>query len=119
MRFFPHHLFTAFIQHRLAELVTNRESSRNVSEALAGPRQTNQRAELTGIQRALDIAPIDRDVMIYSDSSYSINCVTVWFQNWRKNDWKNASKKPVENKDLIEAILNRIEERNLDRKSVV
>jgi ribonuclease HI len=51
--------------------------------------------------------------MIYSDSSYSIKCVTVWFQNWRKNDWKNSSKKPVENKDLIEAILNRIEERNL------
>ncbi|OCL02496.1 RnaseH-domain-containing protein [Glonium stellatum] len=86
---------------------------RNVSEALAGPRQTNQRAELTGIQRALDIAPIDRDVMIYSDSSYSINCVTVWFQNWRKNDWKNTAKKPVENKDLIELIINRIEERNM------
>ncbi|OJD28694.1 ribonuclease h [Diplodia corticola] len=84
---------------------------RNVSEGLAGPRQTNQRAELTAIQRALDITPLQRDVTIFSDSNYSINCVTVWFVNWRKNNWVTASKKPVENKDLVETIIARIEER--------
>ncbi|GME27021.1 ribonuclease h [Neofusicoccum parvum] len=84
---------------------------RNVSEGLAGPRQTNQRAELTAIQRALDIAPMRRDVNIFTDSSYSINCVTVWFISWRKNNWVTSSKKPVENKDLVEAIVSRIEER--------
>ncbi|KAF2755665.1 ribonuclease H-like protein [Pseudovirgaria hyperparasitica] len=85
--------------------------SRNVSEPLAGPRQTNQRAELTAIQRALDIAPIDRPVEIITDSNYSINCVTVWFQKWRENNWINSSRKPVENKDLIEAIVTKIEMR--------
>lgn len=86
---------------------------RNVSEALVGPRQTNQRAELTAIQRALDIAPIDRDVRIYTDSQYGIKCLTIWFPNWRRNGWKNAQNKPVENKDIIEPIISRIEERHM------
>ncbi|KAK8200000.1 RNase H domain-containing protein [Phyllosticta capitalensis] len=71
---------------------------RNVSTALAGPRQTNQRAELTAIQRALDLAP--------------------WIGTWKKKDWKTAAGKPVENRDLIEAIDGRIEERKkLGRKT--
>ncbi|KAI9815791.1 MAG: hypothetical protein M1827_002187 [Pycnora praestabilis] len=86
--------------------------SRNVSERLAGPRQSNNRAELTAIQRALDIAPRNRDVTIYTDSRYSIDCVTVWYINWRRNNWLTSLKKPVENKDLIENILSKIEERN-------
>ncbi|KAI5285617.1 hypothetical protein KEM54_000425 [Ascosphaera aggregata] len=85
---------------------------RNVSEPLEGDRQTNQRAELTAILQALDIAPRSRDVKIYSDSQYSIKCVTVWFHKWRSNGWKNAANKPVENKDLITTIIDRIEERD-------
>ncbi|KZF20742.1 ribonuclease H-like protein [Xylona heveae TC161] len=86
--------------------------SRNISEALVGPRQTNQRAELTAILRALEIAPKHRDVTIFTDSRYSIDCVTVWYINWRRNNWQTSQKKPVENRDLIEAILSNIEERN-------
>ncbi|KAK8200628.1 hypothetical protein M8818_005942 [Zalaria obscura] len=85
--------------------------SRNVSEPLKGERQTNQRAELTAILRALELAPRDRPVTIYSDSSYAIKCVTEWFQKWRSNGWLNSSKKPVENKDLIEKVLALLEER--------
>ncbi|KAI9845791.1 MAG: hypothetical protein M1838_001529 [Thelocarpon superellum] len=84
---------------------------RNVSEGLAGSRQTNQRAELTAISRALEITPRHRDACILTDSSYSINCVTVWSVNWRKNNWKTAAGKTVENKDLVEDILRKIEER--------
>ncbi|KAJ5794402.1 hypothetical protein N7457_001001 [Penicillium paradoxum] len=86
--------------------------SRNVSEPLKGSRQTNQRAELTAILRAIDIAPRHRDVTIITDSRYSIDCVTVWFVNWRRNNWMTRDKKPVENKDLVESILVKIEERN-------
>ncbi|KKK12449.1 RNase H domain protein [Aspergillus ochraceoroseus] len=86
--------------------------SRNVSEPLKGSRQTNQRAELTAILRALDIAPRHRDVTIFTDSQYAINCVTVWFVKWRRNSWMTADNKPVENKDLVESILSKIEERN-------
>jgi ribonuclease HI len=86
--------------------------SRNVSEPLKGSRQTNQRAELTAILRAIDIAPRHRDVTIITDSRYAIDCVTVWFVNWRRNNWMTRDKKPVENKDLVESILVKIEERN-------
>lgn len=85
--------------------------SRNVSEALAGDVQTNQRAELTAILRALQIAPLDREVWIYTDSSYSINCVTIWYKNWERRDWRTSQDKPVMNKDLIQDVLARIRER--------
>ncbi|KAF2717931.1 ribonuclease H-like protein [Polychaeton citri CBS 116435] len=84
---------------------------RNVSEALPGTRQTNQRAELTAIMRALEVAPRDRKCIIYSDSHYSIKCCTEWFVKWRQNGWLNSSGKPVENKDLISKIIDMLEER--------
>ncbi|PWW76737.1 ribonuclease H-like protein, partial [Tuber magnatum] len=58
------------------------KDSRNISEPLPGPRQTNARAELTAILRAINVAPMHREVAIYTDSEYAINCVTVWHINW-------------------------------------
>lgn len=86
---------------------------RNVSEALKGSKQTNQRAELTAVLRALDIAPRHREVTIYTDSKYSIDCVTNWYKNWEKNGWVNAKGKPVENRDLVQDIREKIEEREI------
>ena len=83
----------------------------NISEHLPGTKQTNQRAELTAIIRALEVAPKDRKIIIFSDSNYAINCVTVWCFNWRNNGWLNATKKPVENKDLVSKIVAYLEER--------
>jgi ribonuclease HI len=80
-------------------------------------KQTNQRAELTAIGRAIDIAPIDRTAQIYTDSYYSIKCLTEWFQKWEQNDWKNSAGKPVENKDIIEPIIARIREREMAKAS--
>ena len=82
-----------------------------MSEPLKGPRQTNQRAELMACKRAIEIAPRDRDIIIYTDSKYSIQCLTEWSINWRKNNWTTSEKKPVENKDLIEPILQAIDQR--------
>lgn len=84
---------------------------RNVSEPLEGEVQTNQRAELTAIYRALEIAPLPRDVSIYTDSNYSINCLTVWYKSWEKNNWQTSAKKQVMNKDLVQNILVKIRER--------
>jgi ribonuclease HI len=84
---------------------------RNISEALQGELQTNQRAELTAILRALEIAPTHREIHIYTDSNYSINCVTTWCKKWKTNNWLTSAKQPVMNKDLIEDILARIRER--------
>lgn len=57
--------------------------------------------------------PLNRDCQIITDSQYAINCVTAWCANWRRNGWKNASGKPVENKDLVESVLAKMEERGL------
>jgi ribonuclease HI len=87
--------------------------NRNISEPLRGTRQTNQRAELTAIARALDHVPIDRSVLIHTDSNYSIKCIEDWSRKWVDNNWKNSSGKDVENRDLIEPIKARISERNM------
>jgi ribonuclease HI len=50
-------------------------------------------------------------VTIVTDSRYAIDCVTSWCVTWRKNGWKTAAGKAVENKDLIESILHKIEDR--------
>jgi len=83
-----------------------------VSERLGGPRQTNQRAELTAVLRAIQVAPLHQEVKIYTDSMYSINCVTNWSKNWQRRGWINAAGNPVENRDLVEAILDRMQERS-------
>jgi ribonuclease HI len=85
--------------------------SSNVSERLEG-NQTNQRAELTGIQRALEIAPLHRPLEIITDSSYGINCSTTWYVNWQKNNWKTSTGQPVTNKDLVVEIRKLIEKRD-------
>jgi ribonuclease HI len=84
---------------------------RNISEPLSGTKQTNQRAELMAMVRALEVAPKDRKIVIVSDSKYSIDCVTDWFHNWQRNGWVNSAKKPVENRDLVQKILDQLEER--------
>ena len=83
-----------------------------MSETLPGSRQTNQRAELTAVLRALEIVPRNRNVVIVTDSRYAIDCVTTWHVNWKTNGWKTSTGKAVENKDIIENILAKIAERD-------
>ena len=79
----------------------------SISEKLEG-KQTNQRAELYAILKSLKIININdyTSIIIYTDSQYSINCITKWIKNWIKNNWKDKHNKPVKNKDLIEPIYN-------------
>lgn len=86
---------------------------RNVSDPLLGEKQTNQRAELSALRRALEIVPIDRSVRIYSDSNYAIKCVTEWYKKWITNGWKSSAGKDVDNKDIIKPIRILIEHREL------
>ena len=76
-----------------------------VSEKLNGL-PTNQRAELYAILKALLIIDIIKykNIHIYTDSMYSINCITKWVKNWKKNGWKDSKKKDIKNKDLINNI---------------
>lgn len=93
--------------------------SRNISERLPGEVQTNQRAELTAILRALQTIPSTQGVLIWSDSMYAIKCVTEWFVKWETNGWK-THKGPVQNRDLVEMVLKEIRKREaLGTKTVI
>ena len=58
------------------------------------------------------MAPQHRDVQIFTDSQYAIKCVTVWHHNWIRNNWMTSVARPVENRDLVEQIVNKIAERD-------
>lgn len=101
--------FVAQPDRRPQKLLTSLPS-RNISERLSGEVQTNQRAELTAILRALETIDITQDLEIRSDSKYSIQCVTEWYVNWERNGWKTRGG-PVKNQDLVQAIRAKLEER--------
>ena len=61
---------------------------------------TNNRMELTAPIRALSKIKKYSKIIIFTDSTYLKNGVTLWIKNWEKNGWKSANKKPVKNKDL-------------------
>ncbi|GJC82308.1 ribonuclease H [Colletotrichum liriopes] len=84
---------------------------RNVSERLEGDPQTNQRAELTAILRAFQLSPLTQPMQIMTDSQYSIKCVTEWYKNWEKNDWRTSTANEVKNKDLVQAVREEIAKR--------
>jgi len=71
---------------------------------------TNQRMELTACIEALE--RLNRDgleVEVNSDSAYMVNGMQQrWYDRWQKNGWLNYKKKPVENRDLWERLLNQV-----------
>jgi len=77
----------------------------DVSEPFLIKPITNQRAELYAILTALKMIEHDTDkyenIKIYSDSQYSINCLTNWINNWKKNNWMTSNGKPVMNREFI------------------
>lgn len=79
---------------------------------------TNQKAELYAIIQALHQTPADRPLLIRTDSKYSINSLTVWYQNWLRNGWRTSTGKPVENRDFIEEALGLMQGRSVQFEHV-
>ena len=65
---------------------------------------TNNRMELLAAIMSLKKIKSNSEVIIFTDSTYVKNGITEWMKNWKKNGWKNSSKKPVKNKDLWEKL---------------
>ena len=65
---------------------------------------TNNRMELLAAIMSLKKIKTNSEVVIFTDSTYVKNGITEWMKNWKKNGWKNSSKKPVKNKDLWEKL---------------
>ena len=61
---------------------------------------TNNRMELTAVIKALSAAKKHDELEIHTDSQYVKNGMEKWVRQWKNNNWKNAEKKPVKNKEL-------------------
>ena len=61
---------------------------------------TNNRMELMATINVIKLIDPRININLYTDSNYVKNGITVWIQNWIKNNWKNSQKKEVANKDL-------------------
>jgi ribonuclease HI len=78
----------------------------------AGEPQTNQRAELSAIHRAVVVLEErgfrDEDVVIYTDSEYCVNCLTKWITGWVSRGWKTSAGGDVLHRDLIQDTSSRL-----------
>ncbi|WP_438863742.1 ribonuclease HI [Neptunicella sp.] len=61
---------------------------------------TNNRMELLAAVEALAILSEPCQVDLTTDSQYVRQGISQWINNWRKNGWRTADKKPVKNVDL-------------------
>ena len=69
--------------------------------------QTNQRAELRGLQYALTYLMKSGTAsgVIYTDSKYALDCLLTWGPNWEKKGWKKADGKDVLHQDLLKPMM--------------
>ncbi|MFA6524203.1 MAG: ribonuclease H [Candidatus Paceibacterota bacterium] len=71
---------------------------------------TNNQMELTAAIEALKYLKRHshiaqgKKIEFFCDSKYVILGITEWIQNWMKNNWRNAAKKPVLNRNLWEEL---------------
>ncbi len=68
------------------------------------PATTNNRMELMAAIQSLKALNQPCRVDFYTDSSYVKNGIEQWLKNWKARGWKTASKKPVKNQDLWQAL---------------
>ena len=61
---------------------------------------TNNKMELTAAIQALKAIEKKSTITLITDSKYVKDGIQSWIQNWKKNGWKTAAKKPVKNKEL-------------------
>lgn len=77
----------------------------NEKELFGGENETtNNRMELTAAIEALKALKKPCEVDLTTDSQYVKGGITGWIENWKKNGWKTAAKKPVKNADLWQAL---------------
>ena len=65
---------------------------------------TNNRMELMAVIQALGILKRPCDIIIHTDSQYVLKGITEWIQGWKAKGWKTASRTPVKNVDLWQAL---------------
>lgn len=75
---------------------------------------TNNRMELTGVIRALELLKEPCEIDLYSDSKYVMDGLSKgWAKSWRARGWVKSDKKPALNSDLWARLLDLCEEHTL------
>ncbi len=80
----------------------------NLEKQLSGAEgdTTNNRMELTAVIEGLKALRTPCRVTVTTDSRYVVDAFEKrWLVNWQKNGWRTASKQPVKNVDLWQALL--------------
>ena len=75
---------------------------------------TNNRMELMAVIQALESLNRDCKVKLTSDSQYVLKGISEWMENWKKQGWKTAAKKPVKNVDLWQRLDKAREDHNVE-----
>jgi ribonuclease HI len=65
---------------------------------------TNNRMELKAVIEALSALKRPCDVVVHTDSQYVQKGISEWIHGWKARGWKTASKEPVKNVDLWQAL---------------
>jgi ribonuclease HI len=74
------------------------------------PHTTNNRMELMAAIAAFEALTRSCLVDLHTDSQYLRNGIMTWINQWKRNGWRTADKKPVKNVDLwqrLEAALGK------------
>lgn len=88
-----------------------------VSKEISGANKatTNNIMEITAVLEALKLLKEQCEVKVYSDSAYVVNAFNQgWIYNWKKNNWKTASKDPVKNKELWEELYSLVQKHKVE-----
>lgn len=70
---------------------------------------TNNRMELRAAIEALNALKKPSQVVLTTDSRYVIQGINEWMAGWVARGWKTASKQPVKNQDLWQALHSAIQ----------
>lgn len=70
---------------------------------------TNNRMEITAVIKALEAITTTCTIDIYTDSTYVRQGITQWIHNWKKNNWRTSTRKPVKNVDLWQMLESKLE----------
>ena len=80
------------------------DNALEIKKSEGQPGKTNNYMELTAVIEALEtlisLNKQDEPVTLFADSQYVLNGLTIWKENWKANDWRNAKKKTIANKEL-------------------
>ncbi|CAG8845018.1 38386_t:CDS:2, partial [Gigaspora margarita] len=85
--------------------------TQNLSKCVPGD-QTNNRAEIFAIIRAIEICNDKvKPLNIMTDSKYVINTMECWIKNWERNNYISYHNKPIKNSDLFKHLKSLIDYR--------